>query len=207
VLAGRPPDMALGDVATFHRFARPYDLLMPAADPATLRAGLDLADRPVERLLDVGGGTGRAARAMDVPDRTVVDAARGMLREARGHGLAAVRGDAATLPVADGSVDAVLVVDALHHMSDPDGVFAAARRVLRPGGVLVVREFDPTTLRGRALVLAERVVGFDSTFHPPGHLRDRVARAEFDAAVVERGFGYTVAGTRPDGDGRDASGR
>jgi demethylmenaquinone methyltransferase/2-methoxy-6-polyprenyl-1,4-benzoquinol methylase len=188
--------MALGDVAPFHRFARVYDLGMWRADPETLGAGLALAERSVETVLDVGGGTGRASRALDVPQRVVVDAARGMLREARSHGLATVQGDAATLPVADGSADAVLIVDALHHMADVDGVFVAAHRALAPGGVLVVREFDPTTVRGRGLVLAEHLVGFDSAFWSPDDLAARVAAAGLDATVVERGFGYTVAGVR-----------
>ncbi|MEF8851177.1 MAG: methyltransferase domain-containing protein [Haloarculaceae archaeon] len=187
--------MALGDVSPFHRFARFYDLGMWRADRATLEAGLAVADRPVERVLDVGGGTGRASRALTDYETVVVDAARGMLARARETGLATVQGDAAALPVHDGSADAVLVVDALHHMADPDGVFAAAGRALRPGGVLVVREFDPTTLRGRGLVLGERVVGFDSQFWPPAELRDRLAAAGFEATVVEGGFGYTVAGT------------
>lgn len=188
--------MALGDVAPFHRFARLYDLGMWRADPATLEAGLALADRPVETVLDVGGGTGRASRALDEPRRVVVDAARGMLREARGHGLETVQGDAATLPVADGAADAVLIVDALHHMADVDGVLRATYRALAPGGVLVVREFDPTTLLGRGLVVAERVVGFDSQFWSPDALAARLADVGFDARVVERGFGYTVAGKR-----------
>jgi demethylmenaquinone methyltransferase/2-methoxy-6-polyprenyl-1,4-benzoquinol methylase len=187
--------MALGDVSPFHRFARLYDLGMWRADRATLEAGLAVAERPVERVLDVGGGTGRASRALAGYDTVVVDAARGMLREARGKGLATIQGDAATLPVRDEGADAVLVVDALHHMADVDGVLAAARRVLRPGGVLVIREFDPTTLRGRGLVLAERLVGFDSHFYAPDDLRDRLAAAGFEATVVESGFGYTVAGT------------
>jgi len=186
--------MALGDVSPFHRFARLYDLGMWRADRATLEAGFALAERPVERVLDVGGGTGRASRALDGYETVVVDAARGMLREAHGKGLVTVQGDAATLPVADGSADAVLIVDALHHMADVDGVFAAAHRALRPGGVLVVREFDPTTLRGRGLVVAEQLVGFDSHFYSPDDLHERLVAAGFDATVVERGFGYTVAG-------------
>lgn len=186
--------MALGDVAPFHRFARVYDLGMWRADRATLEAGFAVADRPVEHVLDVGGGTGRASRALSGHETVVVDAARGMLARARETGLATVQGDAATLPVRDDSADAILVVDALHHMADIDGVFAAAHRALRPGGALVIREFDPTTLRGRGLVLGERIVGFDSQFWPPADLRDRLAAAGFEATVVEDGFGYTVAG-------------
>ncbi|ELZ27432.1 methyl transferase-like protein [Halosimplex carlsbadense 2-9-1] len=197
--------MALGDVGVFHRFARLYDRAMYAADPTTLTAGLDLAERPVERVLDVGGGTGRASRALDVPQSVVLDAARGMLREARGHGLETVQGDAARLPVADQSIDAVLVVDALHHMADADGVVAAAYRALRPGGALVIREFDPTTLRGRGLVAAERLVGFDSRFLAADALADRMAAGGFRASVPDRGFGYTVAGVKPAGTGEEGA--
>lgn len=199
--------MSLGDVGAFHRFARAYDLLMYDADPETLRVGFDRAERPVERVLDVGGGTGRASRSLAGVRSVVVDAARGMVREAREHGLDAVQGDAAGLPVADASVDAVVVVDALHHMADPDRVVAAATRTLRPGGVVVVREFDPTTLRGRGLVAAEHLVGFDSRFYPPEDLRDRLEAAGLRASVPDRGFGYTVAGVKPaDGNRRASSG-
>lgn len=189
-----------GDVDRFHRFARPYDLVMPAADRAVLDSGLALAERPLVRGLDVGGGTGRAVRALPGIDWTVVDAAAGMLGVARERGLAVLRADAARLPVSTGSVDAVTIVDALHHFGDPTGAIAEAARVLAPGGVLVVREFDPTTLRGRALVAAERLVGFDSQFWPPGRLAERLAGAGLEPAITEEGFGYTVAGVHPGAD-------
>lgn len=190
---------SIGDVGRFDRFARLYHAVMPAAKAAELAAGLALADRPVERGLDVGGGTGRGASAVEGVDWTVVDAAAGMLREARGAGHRTVRGDAARLPVRDASVDAVMVVDALHHVADQAGALREAARVLRPGGVLVVREFDPGTLLGRALVLAERAVLFDSTFHRPDDLATMVEAAGLRARVPDRGFGYTVAGVKPRG--------
>ncbi|MFB6219065.1 MAG: class I SAM-dependent methyltransferase [Halobacteriaceae archaeon] len=168
---------------------------MPAADAAELRDALALAEGPVECVLDVGGGTGRAARA--VPDTVVVDATAGMLAQARRRGHECVRGDAARLPVVDGAADAVLVVDALHHFPAPEAALAEAARALRPGGVLVVREFDPTTVRGRAVALAERALGWDSRFFPPDALAARVADAGLDATVLDRGFGYTVAGVEP----------
>lgn len=183
-----------GDVALFDRFARLYHACMPAADAGVLGEGLALADREVDRVLDVGGGTGRAARAIDVPRSVVVDAAAGMLAEARREGFEAVQADAARLPVRDSSVDAVVIVDALHHMADHEAVLGEARRVLRAGGVLVIREFDRATIRGRALVAAEHLVGFDSRFFTPDELASAVATAGFQARVPDRGFGYTVVG-------------
>lgn len=183
----------LGDVRMFHRFGPFYDWVVPGADADRLAAGLAYADRPVERLLDVGGGTGRGARALTSTDPVVVDAARGMLETADGHGLTTVQGNAGQLPVPDDAVDAVLIVDALHHFGDADAAIREAARVLRPGGVLVIREFDPTTLRGRALVAAEHLVGFASTFYSADELAAKCRAAGLTPHAPERGFGYTLA--------------
>lgn len=193
----------MDDISTFDRLARLYDLAMPPARFAPLANGLARARRPVHRALDIGGGTGRAAAAIR-PETVVVDAAPGMLRRARSKGHAAVAGDATRLPVADDSVDAALVVDALHHMPDHPGVVGELFRVLRPGGVAIIREFDPTTPPGRVLAAAEHAGGFGSTFHTPADLADLLGAGRFEADVVDGGFGYTVVGTA--GGGRHKSG-
>jgi demethylmenaquinone methyltransferase/2-methoxy-6-polyprenyl-1,4-benzoquinol methylase len=189
-----------GDVRFFDRVARLYDRLAPATNAAPIRAGLALADRPVERVLDLAGGTGRAARAAGgegtVPEAVVVDASRPMLRRAVRRGTPGVQGDAGRLPIRDAAVDAVVVLDALHHLPGPDAALAESRRVLRPGGVLVVRDFDPGTLRGRALVAAERLVGFDSTFRGPDATAAAVEEAGLAATVLDRGFAFTVVGRK-----------
>lgn len=184
-----------GDIGPFDRFASVYDVVMPPARASKLRAGLAVADRAVERAVDVGGGPGRAVSRLDLTERIVLDAAPGMTRRARANGLDAILGDAGRLPLQSASVDAVLIVDALHHMQDVDAVFREAERVLRSGGVLVIRDFDPATLRGRGLVAAEHLIGFDSVFFTPDAIADRMAEAGLTATVVDGGFGYTVAGT------------
>lgn len=185
-----------GDVRQFDRFARFYDWVVPSADAAVLEAGLALADGDVGRVLDVGGGTGRASRALSVPERVVVDASAGMLREARRRGLHAVRADAAALPVQDGAVDAALVVDSLHHVADREAAVREAARAVRPGGVVVVQEFDPTTVLGRLLAAWEHLVGFDSTFDPPAALREVLAAAGLEVTTLDEGFSYALAGVR-----------
>lgn len=185
---------AVGDTTTFGRVARFYDWFAPSADAEEFREALAFADREVERVLDVGGGTGRGAEALSARERIVADAAAGMTRQARRKGFEAVRADAAALPFVAESVDAVLVVDALHHFGDPGQAVQEAARVLRPGGVLVIREIDPTALVGRLVEFGEHLYGFGSTFFAPEDLGRRVADAGLDARFRTDGFEYTVVG-------------
>ncbi|QLG62523.1 class I SAM-dependent methyltransferase [Halorarum salinum] len=193
-----------GDVRFFDAVAALYDRTMPAASTTDLQAGLAFAHRPLERVLDVGGGTGRAARALRPRglEPTVVDFSGGMLARARAVGHPAIRADAGRLPVRDDAVDAVVVADALHHFPSPEAAVAECTRALGPGGVLVLREFDPTTRRGRALVALEHLAGMDSRFFAPAELIELLADEGLRSYLVQPGFGYTVVGVKPtDGDG------
>lgn len=191
--------MAPGDRWFFDRVARVYDLVMPRADADALQDGLALADGPVERVLDVGGGTGRATRSLDAPERIVVDATPAMLRRVP-SGIGRVLGSATDVPVGDGVADAVVIVDALHHLPRHHRVLAEAFRVLRPGGVLVVREFNRATIRGRLLEAAEHAIRMESTFRTADALHARLVAAGFEAvAVLDGGFSCTVAGRKPTG--------
>ena len=188
-----------GDVRFFDRVAGCYDLAMPSATIGSLRDGFAFADRRIGRVVDLAGGTGRAANGLAAAgfDPLVVDISGGMLRRAREVGHDAVRGDAGSLPLCDDAVDAVVVVDALHHLPDPEMALAAARAALRPGGVVVVQEFGPRTVRGRVLGALERLVGFDSTFWPPAELCALLSAAGFEARIVREGFEYVVVGRVP----------
>lgn len=195
----------VGDVGFFNRVAPLYDLAMPPANGEKLAAGLGHATRPIDRLLDVGGGSGRAAAALTGPEITVVDASVGMLaRASEVRGLSGVAGDAGRLPFRDGTVDAITIVDAFHHLPDHDAALREAARVLAPGGALVIREFDPTHPLGRVLVAAEHAFGMASRFHAPADLAAALDAAGFDPRIVERGFGYTVVGVRTESPAADA---
>jgi SAM-dependent methyltransferase len=98
---------------------------------------LDLG--PSRRVLDVGAGTGALIPSIrgNGPHAAViaVDASAGMLRATRGHTNApAAQADAMALPIADATVDAVVLAYVLFHLSHPSAALADAARVLRPGG-------------------------------------------------------------------------
>ncbi|GGI98578.1 hypothetical protein GCM10008995_05570 [Halobellus salinus] len=193
------PRFGPGDIDFFDRFAEVYDLVMPSARIEPLCGGFAFARRRIDRVVDLAGGTGRASDGLADAgfDPVVVDRSAGMLRRARGAGHSTVRADAETLPLRDDTVDAVVIVDALHHFPDPESGLAEASRVLRPGGVVVIQEFDPETHRGRGLAAAEGLVGFDSTFWGPAALCDRLAATGFDPRIVREGFEYVVVGRVP----------
>lgn len=191
----------MDDAWFFDRFAGLYDVVMWTADRQPIEAGFRQAAIDVETVIDLAGGTGRVARALSPAyDVTLVDLSRPMLTKARDYGLESVQGDATSLPMPPDAVDAVIVADAYHHFPDPDAVLDDVHRVLRPGGVVVVREFNPTTLRGGLVILAERALGWPAEFRIPGELASDLIAAGFDARILDDGFGYTAVGRKPESD-------
>ena len=110
------------------------------------------------RLLDVATGTGAVAgEAVQVvgADAVVgIDLSHGMLTEARRRlAIPLVRGRMEILPFADASFDVISMGYALRHVSDLGVAFAEFRRVLRPGGRVVILELaKPSTPRRAAIV-------------------------------------------------------
>lgn len=109
----------------------------PGADLHTRIVRVLLAAGSV-RVLDVGCGEGAlAAAATGSPLQVLgLDAAATMTRVASRRGPV-VRADVTQLPVADAAVDAVVAVNVLDHLEQPENGLCEARRVLRPGGLFV----------------------------------------------------------------------
>lgn len=99
-----------------------------------------------ERILDVAAGTGTSSEpfaelgAWPVP----CDFSIGMLSVGRERlpALPFVAGDALRLPFKDGSFDAVTISFGLRNVVDTQAALTEMRRIVRPGGRLVVCEFS-----------------------------------------------------------------
>lgn len=124
-------------------------------------------------ILDVGGGTGalsaHLAERLDV-GATVLDSSADMLAQMRPHPrVTGVVGRAEAMPLADATFDACIISDAFHHFRDQEGAVREIRRVVRPGGALLVLEFDRRGVM-RVVAWGERLLGEPASFFTPDEL-------------------------------------
>ena len=92
-------------------------------------------------ILDAGCGSGGLLRALrSYPGTIGMDVAQEALVAARRSGADAVaRGSVECLPLPDSCVDVVISIDLLsHHLCDERAALREIRRVLKPGGVLLL---------------------------------------------------------------------
>ncbi len=122
--------------ASFDRAAEVYERARPEY-PAEAVDWMLPAD--AKTVLDLGAGTGKLTRALAARGLEVfaVDPAPRMLDQLRAAvpGATVGIGTAEDIPMADASVDAVLVAQAWHWV-DQDAALPSVARVLRPGGTL-----------------------------------------------------------------------
>jgi SAM-dependent methyltransferase len=166
------------------------------------RRALLLAEaRPGERVLYLGCGAGRFVAALRDAgaDPVGVEVAEAALERARrvapGADLRLVEPDG-SLPLEHGSIDLVWCSEVLEHVADTAHVLLEARRVLRPGGRLLVTVPYHGRLQAAAIALAR----FDAHYDPLGqHLRF-YTRGSLARTLASAGFErvrVTAAGGPP----------
>jgi SAM-dependent methyltransferase len=140
--------------------------------------GSALAGQCDLRILDAGCGTGGTTIELERFGRVVgVDLAWAALGPARGRGLRELaRGTVETLPFGDARFDVVTSFEVLYHLGVASDIMALTelRRVLRPGGLLLLRLPAHDWLRGEH----DRLV----------HTRHRYSRGEVTSKLAHAGF-------------------
>jgi 2-polyprenyl-6-hydroxyphenyl methylase/3-demethylubiquinone-9 3-methyltransferase len=145
--------------------------------------------RPGERVLDLGCGAGRFVAALRDAgaDPVGVEIAEAALERARavapGADLRLLEQDG-SIPLEHGAVDLVWCSEVLEHVADGAHLLQEARRVLRPGGRILVT----VPFHGRVKAAVIGLLRFDAHFDPQGqHLRFFTARS-LASALRAAGF-------------------
>jgi SAM-dependent methyltransferase len=146
---------------------------------------------PSVRVADLGCGEGyltietsRWAAEVIAVDRssTVLSKARDLAKRRNVSNVTWKKGELEKLPIEDGSVNVALLSQALHHAKDPGAALREAKRILVPGGRVVIldlREHDQEWVRER---LGDRWLGFSEAA-----LRKLLASAGFEDIRVSVG--------------------
>ncbi len=181
-----------------------------------LGALVDLLD-PTWVVGDLGCGTGQltatlapvVGRVIAVDEsREMLDAARRRLADAGNVDVRA--GSLEALPIADGTLDAAVMMLVLHHLSEPLRALGEAARVLKPGGRLLVVDMAAHAREEYRERMGHVWLGFpaeqlerwlaDAGF---GNVRVRRLRSDPDAKGPLLQAATGVYSARP-GDGSDA---
>ncbi len=160
-----------------------YDKVIPsAAIEAMLR---ELDPKPECRLLDAGGGTGRVSGYLQEHVGSVVlsDISMGMLKEAgTKDNLQPTCALTEIMPFAPDFFDCVLMVDALHHVSDQAQTARELWRIVKPGGRIVIQEPDIHRFAVKLIAVAEKLALMRSHFL---NIQEIAELFPFDNADIE----------------------
>lgn len=137
---GVDPDIRALRASSFGGQAAAYAEERPGYPDAALLWALEpVSGRVPLRVLDLGAGTGKLTEVLlrHVADVVAVEPDAAMLAQLRHRlpGVRALAGTAERIPLEDGSVDAILVGQAMHWF-DLGRAVPEMARVLAPGGVL-----------------------------------------------------------------------
>lgn len=151
---------------------------------------------PGQRVLDLGCGPGDGAVALAQKGVVAIglDYSQGMLDTARKERLVEgrlTRGDAGRLPFKDGAFDKIVCTNSFHHYPDHVASLREMRRVLKPGGLLVLVDPRQDNIFGRMAIelVEEKVFGLKEV---------RIFTVEkWHALLREAGFSYAKIDTGP----------
>ncbi|HEY62708.1 MAG TPA: class I SAM-dependent methyltransferase [Anaerolineae bacterium] len=142
-----------------------YEKLIKPRFPEGLIKQLDI--QPGDKLLDVGGGTGRITQYFSDITETIMilDESCDMLKEAnKKPRLQPLCASSEEIPIKDNSIERLIMIDAMHHVKNQDATAKEMWRILKPKGRLIIEEPD-IRLRGiKLLAIGEKLLMMRSRF-------------------------------------------
>jgi ubiquinone/menaquinone biosynthesis C-methylase UbiE len=177
----------------FDLLAPLYDKVIGYKDPEKI---VELGRFPVDGIvLDAGGGTGRISHALlgQASQFVVLDLSFGMLQKAaKKGGFVTVNSHTELLPFPNATFDAVIMVDALHHVCDQPDTALELLRVVKPGGRIVIEEPDIGTFIVKIVALMEKLALMRSRFLAPVQIEALFPREGINTRIERDSFNAWV---------------
>ncbi len=121
-----------------------------------------------DKVLDVGGGTGKLIETMLEENPRVsgyvLDRSKKMLKRASSEGEVIV-GDSSTLPFESKCFDFIFCIDALHHFENKNKSLMELMRVSKTDGEIIILELDPNNYIAKFVEYGENILGEPSNFY------------------------------------------
>ncbi len=149
---------------------------MPAVDVADLGAG----EGSLSQIL---AKRARKVIAVDLSER-MVEVGTQLARELGFNNLEYRLGDLEEPPIADSSIDLAIFSQALHHANSPQKAIAAAGKILRPGGRIVILDLLAHGFEQARELYADLWLGFNEV--ELVHLLDQAGFRENEVEVVSK---------------------
>jgi ArsR family transcriptional regulator len=146
-------DRSYGPGRSWQAFGQLLLRVLPPIEVADLGSGEGL-------LAELLAGRAKRVIAVDNSEKMVEFGAR----KARGNGLKNLEfrlGDLQSPPIAQESVDLVILSQALHHAADPQAALGAAFTLLRPGGQVMVLDLLRHQFEKARELYGDRWLGFE----------------------------------------------
>ncbi len=189
-----------------------YDrIVSPLLQPVRRDIGAYIRFKGYRRIIDVCCGTGDQLRLLEAPDVELwgIDNSLAMLEQAQKRGPETISYhllDAEQAPFAPGTFDCAIISFSLHekHPGAALNVYANSRRMVRPGGSLIIADFSrpPATptgiLYGRIVIpFIERLAGRDHwagyrAWMKHGALEGFLTSRQVASDIICRPFGRCV---------------
>ncbi len=134
---------------------------------------------PAEKAVEIGVGTGIFASRLGIKEG--VEPSENMARRARARGIEVIRGRVEELPLKDSNYDLALMVTVDCFLTDVGRGLEEIKRILVPGGSLVVAFIDRETPLGRIYEENRESSLFyrEARFHSAAELEARLEAAGF----------------------------
>ncbi len=167
----------------FNLISSIYDFIFGRKKDYEIIARADVGQN--DRLLDVGGGTGRVSVLFksQTGNIAIADSARKMLFKAKEKGLVCVQALSEWLPFQTQSFDRIIMVDALHHVADQSRTLNEMWRLLAPGGKIIIEEGDIDHWLVKIIAFGEKCLLMRSHFL---HAKEIMKLCQFDETAWVR---------------------